>query len=141
MQVRKTRLEMFAFVLLALSVCTPKAQSSDDAHKASSAAETAMSGEEIKEAVVGNALTGGYAARPYTFYFEPTGALIGTAPNHGRWRLEGDVYCHIWTEFFGGVERCYRWFGTADGYHLKNVDPYRYWDITGKIVPGRPPGY
>ena len=103
-----------------------------------------LSGEAIRTLLAGNALVGGYGAQPYTFFFEPGGVLrgtLGSSPDSGNWTVKEDRYCHEWNEFFEGVTRCYRVYNTGDGYLFKNADAYRYWDITGKLRPGRPPGY
>ena len=101
-----------------------------------------LSGERIRELIVGNTLIGPYYGRPYDFSYAPGGeiyASTGTGTDSGRWRIrDGNVYCHEWTTLFGGTERCYRWYEEAGGrYRLENVDAYRRYDLhVWRIRPG-----
>ena len=42
-----------------------------------------------------------------------------------------------WVQYFGGVRRCYKWYPTANGYLLQNVDAFRIRNLTGTIEQGK----
>ena len=103
--------------------------------------------EAVRELLVGNTLTGSYGAERYTFFFESDGKVYGElgmfrGADSASWTFKDGRYCHWWAEYFGGIERCYRWYRTGpDTYLLKNADAYRWHDIEGRIVPGKPRGF
>lgn len=107
-----------------------------------SAAEGPLSGDQIRSLIVGNTVVGPVHGKLYDLSFLASGEAIGdTAGNTdaGTWRIrDGNVYCHEWSTFFGGYERCYRWYDSGEGrYTLKNVDAFRVRDFNvWRIRPG-----
>jgi hypothetical protein len=106
-----------------------------------------LSGAEITKLLVGNSATGAVGAHLFTFYYkdpEKVSGVIGAGDNDsGTWKIKnGDTYCHDWIDFFDGVERCYQWHKSEDGYTLVNVDAYHLRPlIVNKIQKGNPLGF
>ena len=106
------------------------------------AAEGPLSGDQIRSLIVGNTVIGPVRGQLYDLSFMAGGEAIGaTAGNtdSGTWRIrDGNVYCHHWTTFFGGDERCYQWYERGQGrYTLKNVDAFKVLDQeVWRIRPG-----
>jgi len=101
-----------------------------------------LSGDRIRELIVGNTLIGPYYGRPYDFSYDADGNIYGSTgagTDSGRWRIrDDDVYCHWWTTLFDGTERCYQWYAEDNGrYRLRNVDAFRRYDLhVWRIRPG-----
>ncbi len=107
------------------------------------AQDTALSGQEIRELIVGNTLIGPINARQYDFSYEPDGNVygdIGVSTDRGTWEISDDgVYCHEWTLHFDSTRRCYKWFRAKrqGRYVMKNIDKFRVRDIdVWRIKPG-----
>ena len=106
-----------------------------------------LSGDEIKKLITGNTVKGPIGARPYSFYYKPTGeaggVIGGGGADSGTWKIkQGSVYCHMWTDYFDGVERCYEWHKDGKRYVMKNVDADRSRDIpVWNIEKGNPLGF
>ena len=110
-------------------------------------AQDPLTVDQIRALITGNTVTGPVGARPYAFSYTAAGEVygdIGVSLDSGTWRIrDGDVYCHEWTEHFGGEERCYRWYPQPDRakskgrYRLRNVDAFRARDMwVWQIKPG-----
>jgi hypothetical protein len=80
------------------------------------AADPALSPAELRAELTGAPILWWEAEgwRRGSLYLAPDGAaeigLDGPAPatDTGRWRLDGDRLCTVWTTLRGGEERCYR---------------------------------
>lgn len=107
-----------------------------------SAVEGPLSGDQVRALITGNTAIGPVRGRLYDFSFLASGEVIGSAGGNtdgGTWRIrDGNVYCHEWSTFFGGDERCYQWYDTGQGrYTLKNVDAFKILDLdVWRIRPG-----
>jgi len=110
-----------------------------------SAAEEALSGEQVSALITGNTLQGNFMANPLTMVFYEGGVVRGsvgmTGSDSGTWEIEGDHYCNEWVTYFSGTRHCYQWIDHGDRYVLKNVDAFRGRDIQGHIEKGKPKGY
>ena len=108
---------------------------------------TALSGAEVKELISGNTMRGNFRASPLIMAFHEDGTARGrvgfTGSGSGTWSIEEDIYCHQWTRYFGGTERCYRWYKRPDGvFYLDNVDTFRFrGPLLGSIEPGIAAGF
>ncbi len=106
-----------------------------------------LSGDEIKKLITGNTVKGPIGARPYSFYYKPTGEVGGVigagGAGSGTWKIkQGNAYCHTWTDLFDGVEHCYEWHKDGKRYVMKNVDVDRSRDIpVWNIEKGNPLGF
>jgi hypothetical protein len=106
------------------------------------AADTPMTGEQVRALLVGNTVSGPWYAEPYDFSYTREGRVYGTIganTGNGTWRIrDGDRYCHEWSEFFEATEKCYQWHDLGGGrYRMVNVDAYRDRDIdVWRIRPG-----
>ena len=107
--------------------------------------ETPLTGQQIEDLIVGNTLLSAWEAQQLTMVFYADGTLRGslglTGSDSGVWSVHGDTWCQEWIRYFGGVQRCYRWYPTRNGYLLENVDAFRIWNLSGRIQQGKPPGY
>jgi len=110
-----------------------------------SAAEDALTADEVRKLIVGNTLQGSYTTEPLTMVFYEDGMLRGsigfTGSDSGTWELEGNKYCNEWITYFNGVRKCYVWVPKGDGYVLQNVDAFKGRPIQGRIEQGKPKGY
>ena len=110
-----------------------------------SLAQDALSGDAVRELIVGNTLKGSYTAKTLVMVFYPDGLVRGAlglrGSDSGTWEMDGDKYCDEWFTYFGGVRHCYLWIPQGDGYLLKNVDSFRAYNIQGRIEKGKPKGY
>lgn len=131
---RLARPSRFAAALLALCLLA-----------AGASAQQALSGEATRLLISGNTLTGNFLARQLTIAFYPDGTLVGTlglrGSDRGRWWIENDRYCHRWSVYFGGEQRCYAWVPQGEGYVAQNVDAFRTRNFQGSISSGFPPGF
>ena len=107
--------------------------------------DTALTGEEVTKLINGNTFRGSLKANPLLMVFYKNGVLRGrlghTGSDRGTWTVEGDVYCHHWVRYFSGIRRCYKWWRRSNDYLLENVDTNRARNLTGRIEPGKPPGF
>lgn len=114
---------------------------------AAGAQDSPLTGDRIRELIVGNTVIGPFRARLYDFSYTAEGEVyggIGVDVDSGTWRIEGDnTYCHEWFTHFGGVERCYQWYrhdprsNSLGELQMKNVDAFRVDDIwIWRITPG-----
>lgn len=129
-----------ACAALVLAVCSFYA-GADNGHG------SPLSGDEIRTLVVGNTVRGPWRARPYAWSFTTDGRIFGDVGANtvsGTWRISDDgIYCHEFTDFLEGVERCYQWYAMPDyskgkgRYVMKNVDAFRIRDLhVWQIEPG-----
>ena len=106
-----------------------------------------LSGDELRKLITGNTLRGNFRASPLIIAFHEDGRTTGrvgfTGAGRGTWSIEEDIYCHRWTTYFGGSERCYRWYRRPDNvYYLDNVDTFRIrGPLLGNITPGIAAGF
>ena len=106
-----------------------------------------LSGDEIKKLITSNTVKGPIGAQPYSFYYKPTGEVGGVIgggdDDSGTWKIkQGDVFCHMWTDFFDGEEHCYEWHKDGKRYVMKNVDADRSRHIpVWSIEKGNPLGF
>ena len=67
-----------------------------------------ISGDEIKKLVTSNTVKSPIGARPYSFYYKPTGevgGVIGEDDDSGTWKIkQGDVYCHRSPTFYASSD-------------------------------------
>ena len=101
-----------------------------------------LRGEQIRALISGNTVSGPIYAKPYDFSYMAEGRVYGdidSSTGNGVWRIrDGDRYCHEWSNFFAGVERCYQWYDVGNGrYRMVNVDSFRIRNIeVWRIKPG-----
>lgn len=107
-----------------------------------------LSGTEITKLLIGNSANDAVGAHPFTFYYKDdakVSGVIGMGGNSdsGTWEIKnGDTYCHEWIDFLDGVQRCYQWQKSEDGYTLVNGDAYHLRPlIVNKIQQGNPLGF
>jgi hypothetical protein len=104
-----------------------------------------MTGEEVTQLISGNTFRGALRADALLMVFYENGVIAGrlglTGSDRGTWRVEGDVYCHHWARYFGGVRRCYKWWRRPGDFLLVNVDSFRGLNLTGSVTSGKPPGF
>jgi hypothetical protein len=106
------------------------------------AAQGPLSGDQVRALIVGNTVVGPLRGSLYDFSYAEDGNVVGAAGGNtdaGTWRIrDGNVYCHEWSTFFGGYERCYQWYDTGKGrFRLKNVDTFKVIDLyVWRIRPG-----
>jgi len=106
------------------------------------AASGPLPGDQIRKLIVGNTVIGPGYRTLYDFSYAADGQIYGGtgySTDQGNWQIRDDnVYCHEWSTFFGGEERCYQWYDTGNGrYLLKNVDVFRQYDVdVWRIEPG-----
>jgi len=106
------------------------------------AADTPMTGEQVRALISGSTVSGPVYALPYDFSYTAEGRVYGTIganTGDGAWRIRtGDRYCHEWSEFFDATEKCYQWHDLGNGrYRMVNVDAFRDYDIdVWRIRPG-----
>ena len=118
---------LFSGLLYAASIC---------------ASEGPMSGQEIRDLIVGNTVIGPINARQYDFSYRPDGGVygdIGTSGDRGNYTISDDgIYCHEWFRHFDATRRCYQWFRAKQGrYVLRNIDTFRVRNIdVWRITPG-----
>jgi hypothetical protein len=98
------------------------------------AADTVLTGEQVRALISGNTVIGALGARMYDFTYTPDGNVYGTinsSTDSGSWSIsEGGRYCHEWSMFFDGTETCYQWHDLGDGrYRMVNVDAFRTWNL------------
>ena len=104
--------------------------------------EGPLSGDQVRSLIVGNTVIGPVRGELYDFSYAANGDVIGAAggtTDGGTWRIrDSNVYCHEWSTYFGGNERCYQWYDTGQGrYTLKNVDRFKIIDLdVWRIRPG-----
>lgn len=115
-----------------------------DAARSAPAADF-LSGDEVEKLIVGNTLQGSYLANQLTMVWYDNGVVRGamglTGSDDGTWEIKGDLYCHEWTTYFGGVPHCYKWRPQGERFVLVNQDAFRSYDIQGRIDEGKPKGY
>jgi hypothetical protein len=105
-----------------------------------------LTGDQIKKTISGNTVQGPLGPAVYDWYYTSDGKVRGDVgledKDSGTWLIKGaNTYCHQWTKFFSGVQRCYEWFKLEQSgqYLMKNVDADRHEDIeVFEIIEGNP---
>ena len=106
------------------------------------ASEGPLTGQEIRDLIVGNTVIGPINARQYDFSYKSDGGVygdIGVSGDRGSYTISDDgVYCHEWFRHFDATRRCYQWYRAQSGrYVLRNIDTYRVRNIdVWRIKPG-----
>ena len=107
-----------------------------------------LSGDEIRQLISGNTVSGAILAQQFQFYYQADGKVSGAIDtvndDTGTWQIkDGNTYCHQWITFFDGVERCYQWVPLAGGrYRMGSVSAYHGEGIeVWKIEHGNPLGF
>jgi hypothetical protein len=107
--------------------------------------DIALSGEEVTKLISGNTFRGGWEGQQLTMVYFQNGVVRGThglsGSDSGTWTVEDDVYCHRWVRYFNSTRRCYKWWQRKNDYLLQNVDSFRTPSLSGRIEPGKPPGF
>lgn len=107
--------------------------------------DVALSGEEVTKLISGNTFRGAWEGQQLTMVFYENGVIRGThglsGSDGGTWTVEDDTYCHRWVRYFNSTRRCYKWWRRTDDYLLQNVDSFRTPSLSGRIEPGKPPGF
>lgn len=142
MSIRRTfneRLAAVAVVCATLAGCAGSSQQPEG---------PPLSGDEIRQLITGNTISGAILAQQYTFYYQANGKVSGAIDtvndDTGTWLVkDGNTYCHQWIDFFDGVQRCYQWVPLAGGrYQMKNVDSFHGEGLeVWKIEKGNPNGF
>ena len=106
----------------------------------------ALTGEQIKELLVGNTIQGPLSIYVYDWYYTQDGKVRGDVglmdKDSGTWLVKGTgTYCHQWMKFFHGAQRCYEWYKLEQSSHylMESLEPAIYEDIeVSEIIEGNP---
>ena len=86
---------------------------------------TPLSGDQLKELVSGQTLSGDTPDGPYVIYFPVYGEMRGSRSSNykdnGAWRVTADMACGKWDNWWGNKERC--WHVYRDGSKLQWMGP------------------
>lgn len=104
--------------------------------------QSPLTGEEIKQRVLGNSVSGTTRDGPYTVYFPDYGEVLGVRSfnykDRGTWQVKGDMMCIHWDNWWGNVERCWDIF--LKGRKITWIQPNGGSSDSAKLVNGNPAG-
>lgn len=101
-----------------------------------------LTGEEIKEKIIGNSVSGPTKDGPYTVHFPGYGQVQGVRSSNykdrGTWRVQDDLMCIRWDNWWGNAERCWDVFLT--GNTVTWIRPDGSFSDSAELVEGNPAG-
>lgn len=103
-----------------------------------------LTGQEFRELVVGNTVSGPMGTAPYSFYYADDGSMGGVVgdddDDSGTWLIKNDnVVCFTWNTFFDGTQECFQWYRDGKRYAMVSVEADRTRDIpVWRIEKGNP---
>ena len=105
-----------------------------------------LTSNQLRKTIAGNTVQGPLGPAVYDWYYTSDGKVRGDVgledKDSGTWLIKGDgIYCHQWSRFFDGIQRCYEWYKLEQSgqYLMKNVDADRHEDIeVFEVIEGNP---